>query len=106
MLSLPIFGIPLFLFAPGTPEELHQEVQRLEGRLQHLRAGEARVAAVAVDAAADPDGRMLALLLKWRQQRLRAIESEVDRLKDWVQFHEAFDAGPAGLSAGLAVATN
>mgnify|MGYP001807491968 CR=1 FL=1 len=49
---------------------------------------------MAVDTAADPDGRMRALLLKWRQQRMRAIEIEVDRLKSLMQLPE----GMAGVA--------
>jgi hypothetical protein len=52
--------------------------------------------------AADPDGHIRALLLKWRQQRMRAIEIEVDRLKSLMQLPE----GMAGLLTGVAVATS
>lgn len=69
-----------------------------------MKAGEARIAAVALDAAADPDGSMLALLLKWRQQRLKAIETEVDRLKSLMKLPEESHEGKAGLLTGAAVA--
>lgn len=102
VLALSLLPIPnpvCLLSATGTPQEIHQEALRLESRLKHLQAGEARVAAVAADVAADPDGRMLVLLLKWRQQRLRAIEAELDRLKGVL--HAAMQPVDAGVSEGV-----
>lgn len=55
-------------------------MQRLSHRLQTLQQEDDNIAAIQRDAEADPEGSFLSLLLEWRQQRLRAIELEVQRL--------------------------
>lgn len=57
-------------------------MQRLSNRLKMLRAGDASIAAIKADSQADPDGRVLGLMLEWRRQRLRAIELEMQRLEE------------------------
>ena len=64
----------------GNMEEVRQEVERLSQKWKLLRKDDASIAAIAADEKADPDGQMLALLLRWREQRLHAIELEMQRL--------------------------
>jgi hypothetical protein len=40
------------------------------------------MAGIQPDADLDPDGQYLSMMLEWRQQRLRAIEHEVQRLNN------------------------
>lgn len=65
----------------GTPTQLWQEAQRLLQRLSVLQRNNDSLAGLKPDADLDPDGRYLSMLLEWRQQRLRAIQREVRRLK-------------------------
>lgn len=53
-------------------------MQRLSDRLETLRAADADVASIKAHSD-DPDGSILSMLLKWRQQRLWAIEMEMQR---------------------------
>jgi hypothetical protein len=68
----------------GSQQELRSERERLKTRLRKLTAGEARIAAIPVDSAVDPDGSILQLMLEWRQQRLRTITAEVERLTNLI----------------------
>lgn len=43
------------------------------------------MAAVAVDAASDPDGRVLSMLKEWRHQRLAALAAEIHRVRGLLQ---------------------
>lgn len=70
----------LCIWRAGTKAELLAEAGRLGARLEMLRAGEAAAQATKPHEAADKDGRMLSLLLEWRQQRIAAIKAEIDRL--------------------------
>jgi hypothetical protein len=71
--------IALLLLLEGTSQELQAEVKRLAKRLEELQAGEKAVASIKPHAD-DAGGRMLSMMLEWRQQRLRAIELEMQRL--------------------------
>jgi hypothetical protein len=73
--------MPCLVLLAGTVEEIQAEMQRLSERLKMLKAADADVALIKPHND-DPGGRMLSLMLKWRQQRLHAIESEIKRLED------------------------
>ncbi|WIA24040.1 hypothetical protein OEZ85_013658 [Tetradesmus obliquus] len=75
------WGQPLPHKFTGTAQDIQAEVQRLSERLQALRAGDAAVAGIKVHSD-DPGGKMLPMLLEWRQQRLHAIKLELQRLAD------------------------
>jgi hypothetical protein len=55
-------------------------VERLSQKLEQLRKADPSIAAIQADEQADPDGQILALMLRWRGQRLHAIELEIQRL--------------------------
>lgn len=93
----------------GAPHQLQDEVTRLSERLAQLTAGEASVAAVSVDTAADPQRTFLATMLEWRRQRLQTLQAEIERLKGLLVKAGMPYAEPAGGaatvgSAGVAVA--
>jgi uncharacterized protein (DUF3084 family) len=73
---------------PRHSARVQLEAQRLQSRLEQLQAGWQQLAHTADDVAADPDGRISALMLTWQQQRLSALEAEVQRLMAVL-----FDAG-------------
>jgi hypothetical protein len=64
----------------GNTEEIHQEVERLSQKLEQLHKADPSIFAIQADEQADPDGQILALMLRWRGQRLHAIELEIQRL--------------------------
>lgn len=74
VLCLPTPCVPA-----GTAQDVETEVQRLSTRLAALKARDAAAASIETHSD-DPGGRILAMLLEWRQQRLRAIELEMQRL--------------------------
>ncbi|GBF89006.1 hypothetical protein Rsub_01505 [Raphidocelis subcapitata] len=79
---------PKLTSAFATAQQLRTERARLAGILSHLRETEA-VAAATPRAAADGEGKLLALVLKWRAQRAGALEAEVARLDKAVVEAEA-----------------
>lgn len=74
-----LFGCVSCHFA-GNQTQLEAEVARLQSTLANLTATDAAAAAT-VPASEDKNGRLLRLLLEWRQQRRAALEREVARLQ-------------------------
>lgn len=64
----------------GSADEIKAEISRLQASLANLTAT-AAAAASATAAPEDEDGRLLSLLLMWRQQRRAALRKEVARLE-------------------------
>lgn len=65
----------------GDTQELAYEVARLQSSLHNITASDA-AAAAAVPASDDRDrGRLLRLLLEWRQQRKAALQKDIARLQ-------------------------
>lgn len=84
---------------PGTPAQVKTEIERLSARLKMLHGGEAAVAAVKPDPAADPTGERLSAMLEWRRQRKAAISAEISRLERQLARLEAAQ-GLWGTAAG------
>jgi len=72
----------LFCCASGNLSEVWIEVDRLVALLDALHGGDAAAAAVHPDESVDRDGRFLALLKEWRQQRKAAVAREIRRLHE------------------------
>jgi sugar (pentulose or hexulose) kinase len=79
---------PKLTSAFATAQQLRTERARLAGVLSRLRETDAVVAATP-RAAVDPEGKLLALVLKWRAQRGAALEAEVARLDKAIEEAEA-----------------
>jgi hypothetical protein len=69
----------------GTQQQLQAELARLRARLADVAAGDAAAAATVPDAAGDASGRLLRLLLTWRQQRKAGLQLQVARLEQLVR---------------------
>lgn len=67
--------------ATGSCEELQAEHNRLQDLLHTITAADASAKATP-PAVEDSNGRMLELLLEWRQQRQAAITAEMARLQE------------------------
>lgn len=64
--------------AAGTKEETQEEVARLKERLANVTSGDAAAAATKADPS-DKSGRLLSLLLRWREERKATLQKEIDR---------------------------
>lgn len=81
-MHLYVAAFDLCMCAGSTALELWQEAARLSARLAKFKAGSEAIAAIVPDAAADPDGRILGLMRTWREQRLFAIEVQMESVAD------------------------
>jgi hypothetical protein len=64
----------------GNQIKLETEIARLQSTFVNITATDA-AAATATPAASDKGGRLLRMIVEWRQQRKAAIEREVSRLQ-------------------------
>ena len=78
--------------AAGTQEEIQTEITRLKARLANVTAGDAAAAATTA-VSTDKGGRLLSLILRWREERKEALQKEVDRLQQRVVELQAEAAG-------------
>lgn len=75
----------------GNREETQTELARLQGRLANVSAGDAAAAATKV-AWSDPGGRMLGLMLRWREERKAALQAEILRQEQRLANFAALDS--------------
>jgi len=82
--SVNSFGAPRTFSRPeaftGTPQEVGDELDRLQEVLTGLEVNDAAAAEWPLSAS-DPEGRVLGALRQWREQRKTALRAEISRLR-------------------------